>query len=84
MAESRTPPQPVETILVVDDEVLVRVVIAQYLRDCGYRVIETSAGGAAAEEAVRRHTPDGILRLPPRPMCSGTADAHGPPRSRLC
>jgi CheY-like chemotaxis protein len=29
-----------ETILVVDDEVLIRMVIAGYLRDCGFRVIE--------------------------------------------
>jgi CheY-like chemotaxis protein len=36
------------TVLVVDDEVLVRLVIADYLRDCGYRVFET--GGP--EEAV--------------------------------
>ncbi len=46
--ESRTPPQPMETILVVEDEVLVRIVIAQYLRDCGYRVIET----VNADEAI--------------------------------
>ena len=31
---------PSETILLVDDEVLVRMVIASYLRECGYRVIE--------------------------------------------
>jgi DNA-binding response OmpR family regulator len=41
-------PSTVETILVVEDEVLLRLAIAQYLRDCGYRVIE----GANAEEAV--------------------------------
>ena len=29
-----------ETILVVEDDVLVRMPIAQYLRDCGYKVIE--------------------------------------------
>jgi DNA-binding NtrC family response regulator len=29
-----------ETILLVEDEVLVRMPIAQYLRDCGYKVIE--------------------------------------------
>lgn len=37
-----------ETILVVEDEVLIRLVIAQYLRDCGYRVIEA----ANADEAL--------------------------------
>ena len=30
------------TLLVVEDEVLVRLVIAEYLRDCGYKVIEAS------------------------------------------
>jgi DNA-binding NtrC family response regulator len=38
----------VETVLVVDDEVLVRMAIAAYLRHCGYRVIEA----ANADEAM--------------------------------
>src|SRR3954471_22630070 len=37
-----------DVILVVDDEVLVRMAIAAYLRDCGYKVIEA----ASADEAV--------------------------------
>jgi CheY-like chemotaxis protein len=37
-----------ETVLVVEDEVLLRLVIAAYLRDCGYKVIEA----ADADEAV--------------------------------
>jgi len=36
------------TILVVEDEVLIRLVIAEYLRECGYRVIEA----ANADEAL--------------------------------
>jgi CheY-like chemotaxis protein len=36
------------TILVVEDEVLIRSNIAQYLRECGYRVIEA----VNAEEAL--------------------------------
>ena len=37
-----------ETILVVEDEILIRVPISQYLRDCGYKVIEA----ANADEAM--------------------------------
>jgi CheY-like chemotaxis protein len=37
-----------ESVLVVDDEVLIRLVICDYLRECGYRVIEA----ANAEEAL--------------------------------
>jgi CheY-like chemotaxis protein len=38
-----------QTILVVEDEILVRMVIADYLRDCGYHVIEA---GTATEALV--------------------------------
>jgi CheY-like chemotaxis protein len=38
-----------ETILVVEDDVLVRMPIAEYLRDCGYKVIEA----ASADEAMK-------------------------------
>jgi CheY-like chemotaxis protein len=44
---------PTETVLVVDAEVLVRAVIAAYLRDCGYRVIE--AADAAEARLVLEH-----------------------------
>jgi CheY-like chemotaxis protein len=37
-----------QTILVVDDEVLIRLELADYLRACGYRVLEASS----AEEAM--------------------------------
>ena len=41
-------PQAQETVLVVEDDVLVRMAISQYLRDCGYKVIEA----ANADEAM--------------------------------
>lgn len=48
-----TPPSPeacapAETVLVVEDEVLIRLVIAEYLRHCGYTVHEA----ASADEAM--------------------------------
>jgi CheY-like chemotaxis protein len=36
-----------EVILVVEDEILIRMVIADYLRDCGYKVIEAASGDEA-------------------------------------
>lgn len=43
-----------QTVLVVEDEVFVRMVISDYLRGCGYKVIEA----ASADEAliVLQHT----------------------------
>jgi CheY-like chemotaxis protein len=35
--------EPVETILVVEDDVLIRLAVAEYLRDCGYRVFEATS-----------------------------------------
>jgi len=50
-----TTPDTVETIIVVDDEVLVRSAIAEYLRSCGYRVLEA----AHSEEAKALLSDDG-------------------------
>ena len=41
-------PEVQETVLLGEDEVLVRMPIAQYLRDCGYKVIEA----VNADEAI--------------------------------
>jgi DNA-binding response OmpR family regulator len=49
MTTSREPSAKAgETVLVVEDDILLRLSIAAYLRDCGYRVIEA----ADADEAV--------------------------------
>jgi CheY-like chemotaxis protein len=47
MAAAEVSPETrIQTVLIVEDEVLVRMVIADYLRECGYHVIEA---GSAAE-----------------------------------
>jgi len=45
---SEDPSTTLGTILVVEDEVIIRMVISAYLRDCGYKVVEA----ANADEAV--------------------------------
>jgi CheY-like chemotaxis protein len=45
-AETPGRPRP-PSVLVVEDEVLIRMAVAEYLRDCGYRVIEAGNGDEA-------------------------------------
>ncbi len=56
MNQSADPVKPsvVDTVLLIDDAVSVRMPIAQYLRDCGYRVLEA----ANTDEAIT------ILEMP--------------------
>ena len=50
--------QPVsqETILLVEDDILVRMSIAQYLRDCGYKVIEAGNANEAMTVLLEEET----------------------------
>jgi DNA-binding NtrC family response regulator len=50
-----------ETILVVEDDILVRMPIAQYLRDCGYKVIEASNADEAMQVLMHRETPVDVV-----------------------
>ena len=57
---------PGATILVTDHDVIVRIAIAEYLRDCGFRVIE--AAGAAEARTVFQHGPEiHVLMVDARP-----------------
>ncbi len=46
MASSADGPR---TVLMVEDEVLIRMSVADYLRDCGYRVVEAGDAAEALE-----------------------------------
>jgi response regulator RpfG family c-di-GMP phosphodiesterase len=48
MPDRDSKPATIKTILVLDDDVLVRMPVVQFLRDCGYRVVEA----ATIDEAI--------------------------------
>ncbi len=54
MSEPLSAAMAIETVLVIDDEVIARMVISEYLRHCGYRVIEAANSDEAL--AVLQHT----------------------------
>jgi CheY-like chemotaxis protein len=51
--------QQTHTVLVVEDELMVRMPIAEYLRDCGYNVVEA----ASASEAIAAVDTEGPVSL---------------------
>lgn len=42
MTMAHQSPAVIQTVLLVEDEVIARVMLAEYLRDCGYKVIEAA------------------------------------------
>jgi DNA-binding NtrC family response regulator len=50
-----------ETILVVEDDILVRTPIAQYLRDCGYKVVEASNADEAMQVLLHQVMPVDVV-----------------------
>jgi DNA-binding response OmpR family regulator len=59
---------PAHIILVVENDVLIRMPLAEYLRECGYRVFE-AADVAEAKAVLNADTPVDLV----------FADANGPP-----
>lgn len=55
-SQTRSSDDPIQTILVVEDEVLVRLPLAEYLRDCGFRVFE-AANVTEAKAVLNTNTP---------------------------
>src|SRR5438046_2672448 len=52
--------EPVETVLVVDDEPIVRDVVVRYLRHAGYATLE-AADGRSARELIERESPNLVV-----------------------
>lgn len=57
--DARENPATRATVLVVEDEVLIRAAVCDYLRDCGYHVLEAANG----EEAQKIFDSDGSIDI---------------------
>jgi CheY-like chemotaxis protein len=63
--------EPRQRVLVVDDEPTLREIVAESLRDAGYRV-DTAAHGAQALELMRRRRPHAVVLDLMMPRLDGT------------
>ena len=63
---------PAKTVLVVEDEILIRSMIVEYLTECGYRVIEADSGDEAI--AVLRRTAQTVNVVVSDVMMPGSLD----------
>jgi PAS domain S-box-containing protein len=75
------PPTSAPTVLVIDDEDLVRDVVARMVEDLGYAAV-TASDGKAGLELVDRHTVDAVLVDLTMPLMSG-ADVVAALRARF-
>jgi CheY-like chemotaxis protein len=75
MTTTAPPTQPpASTLLLVEDEVLIRMNISQYLRDCGYKVIEAASADEALQVLQSDHAVHLVLSDVEMP---GTMDGFG-------
>lgn len=68
-------PEDLMIVLVVDDDRPTREAYAEFLRDCGFQVLEAAHGGEAILH-VHRHRPDVVLMDISMPVLDGVETAE--------
>jgi len=61
MPDRDSKPANIKTILVLDDDVLVRMPVVQFLRDCGYHVVEATSTDEAIAILQNTNTPVDVV-----------------------
>ena len=72
---SAAPPSPV-TVLVAEDEALIRMDLVELLAECGYQVVGQVADGQAAVDEARRLRPDVVFMDVAMPRRDGLSAAE--------
>ncbi|GAA2116843.1 ANTAR domain-containing response regulator [Kocuria atrinae] len=67
---------PAKTVVVAEDEALIRMDIVEMLRDAGYNVVAEAENGQRAVELAREFTPDLVLMDVKMPVMDGITAAE--------
>jgi len=77
------PPAPARTVVIAEDEVLIRMDLAEMLAEEGYEVVGQAGDGQAAIELARVHEPDLVILDVKMPVLDGIAAAETIARERI-
>lgn len=77
------PEDRMKTVVVAEDEALIRMDIVEMLRDAGYRVVAEAENGERAVELAQEHTPDLVLMDVKMPVMDGITAAEKIAQERL-
>ncbi|GAA4692581.1 MULTISPECIES: ANTAR domain-containing response regulator [Kocuria] len=67
---------PAKTVVVAEDEALIRMDIVEMLREAGYNVVAEAENGQRAVDLAREHTPDLVLMDVKMPVMDGITAAE--------
>ncbi len=76
MTQSSTPPSTTRTVVIAEDEVLIRMDLAEMLTEEGYDVVGQAGDGARAIELAEQHRPDLVILDVKMPVLDGIAAAE--------
>ena len=81
-AVSQAPSAP-RTVVIAEDEVLIRMDLAEMLAEEGYRVVGQAGDGQTAVDLVEEHRPDLVILDVKMPVLDGIAAAEAIARQRI-
>lgn len=74
---------PAKTVVVAEDEALIRMDIVEMLREAGYNVVAEAENGQRAVDLAREHTPDLVLMDVKMPVMDGITAAEQIAQERI-
>jgi response regulator NasT len=76
-------PAPTRTVVIAEDEVLIRMDLAEMLAEEGYQVVGQAGDGQTAIELTREHKPDLVILDVKMPILDGITAAERIARERI-
>jgi two-component system, response regulator PdtaR len=76
-------PTPARTVVIAEDEVLIRMDLAEMLAEEGYEVVGQAGDGQTAIELAQKHKPDLVILDVKMPVLDGIAAAEAIARQRI-